>query len=35
MNMRQTTFDVFIQDDWRVSPTLTINAGLRYEVRRR
>jgi Carboxypeptidase regulatory-like domain len=32
MNMRQTTYDAFIQDDWRVTPTLTINAGLRYEL---
>lgn len=32
MRMRQMTYDAFIQDDWRVSPSLTINAGLRYEV---
>src|SRR5262249_22836556 len=32
MNMRQTSFDVFAQDDWRIASTLTINAGLRYEV---
>lgn len=32
MNMRQTAVDVFVQDDWRVSPSLTVNAGLRYEV---
>ena len=32
MNMRQTTYDAFIQDDWRITPSLTLNAGLRYEL---
>jgi Carboxypeptidase regulatory-like domain len=32
MKMRQWTYDAFVQDDWRVTPTLTINAGLRYEI---
>ena len=32
MVMRQMTYAAFIQDDWRVSPALTINAGLRYEL---
>ena len=32
MNLRQTSLDLFIQDDWRVSPSLTFNVGLRYEV---
>ena len=32
MNMRQTTYDAFIQDDWRITPSLTLNAGVRYEL---
>lgn len=31
MNMRQTGYELFIQDDWRVGRHLTVNAGLRYE----
>ena len=31
MNMRQTGYEAFVQDDWRVGRHLTINAGLRYE----
>jgi outer membrane receptor protein involved in Fe transport len=30
-NMRQNTWDLFAQDDWRALPSLTILAGLRYE----
>ena len=29
--MRQNSFGGFVQDDWRVSPRLTLNLGLRYE----
>ncbi|HYA17719.1 MAG TPA: TonB-dependent receptor [Bryobacteraceae bacterium] len=29
---RQQNYAAFIQDDFRMTPTLTINAGLRYEV---
>jgi len=32
MKMRQWTYNVFVQDDWRITPALTINAGLRYEL---
>ncbi len=30
----QHTYGVYIQDQWRVSPRLTINAGVRYENQR-
>ncbi len=29
---RASVFSLFAQDDWRVTPTLTINYGLRYEL---
>ncbi len=32
MDMRQTYFDGFIQDDWRVRSNLTLNLGIRYEL---
>ena len=28
---RETSWDLFVQDDWRASAKLTVNAGLRYE----
>ncbi|HEV7511236.1 MAG TPA: TonB-dependent receptor [Candidatus Acidoferrum sp.] len=30
--LRQTLFGVYIQDDWRWRPNLTVNLGLRYEM---
>ena len=29
--LRTTAWNAFVQHDWRVSPVLTLNAGLRYE----
>ncbi len=29
--LRRTNYAVFIQDDWKVTPRLTVNLGLRYE----
>lgn len=29
---RQDSFSAFVQDQWRVSPTLTVNAGLRWDL---
>ena len=31
MNLRQWYADAFVQDTWRVSSTLTVNVGMRYE----
>jgi hypothetical protein len=29
---RQTSFAAFVQDSWRVSPTLTLNGGVRWDL---
>jgi hypothetical protein len=31
-DLRQTLFGVYVQDDWRWKPNLTLNLGLRYEM---
>ena len=31
-NLMTNSFAAFIQDDWRISPRLTINLGLRYDI---
>jgi Carboxypeptidase regulatory-like domain/TonB-dependent Receptor Plug Domain/TonB dependent receptor len=31
-NLRQSIFGVYLQDDWRFRPNLTLNLGLRYEM---
>src|SRR5262249_48695382 len=31
INLRQHVNSLYIQDDWRVSPKLTVNVGLRWE----
>ena len=30
--LRQTIFGTYLQDDWRLKPTLTLNLGMRYEM---
>ena len=32
MRLRQNAVDLFVQDDWRLSSSVTVNAGLRYEL---
>ncbi|HEY6230523.1 MAG TPA: TonB-dependent receptor [Pyrinomonadaceae bacterium] len=34
LNMKTTDLDFFLQDDWRVTPRLTLNLGVRYEYQR-
>ena len=29
--LRQTVYDLYVTDDWRVQPTFTVNFGMRYE----
>jgi len=31
-NLRQNLFGVYLQDDWRWRPNLTLNLGMRYEI---
>jgi hypothetical protein len=31
VSFRSTSWDLFVQDDWRATDTITVNAGLRYE----
>jgi hypothetical protein len=32
MKMRQMTYAAFVQDDWRLTSSLTLNVGLRYDL---
>ncbi len=32
MHLRSTLVAAFVQDEWRMGPAVTVNAGLRYEV---
>ena len=34
LTMKTTDFNFFFQDDWRATPRLTLNLGLRYEYQR-
>ena len=31
-DVSQTDYGVFVQDDWRIRPNLTLSYGLRYEI---
>lgn len=32
LDQRMQEYNVYVQDDWRIRPTLTLNAGVRYEL---
>ena len=32
IGLRRNEWDVYLQDDWRIAPTLTLNLGVRYEL---
>jgi outer membrane receptor protein involved in Fe transport len=34
LTMKTTDLNFFVQDDWRISPRLTLNLGVRYEYQR-
>jgi outer membrane receptor protein involved in Fe transport len=34
LTMKTTDLNYFVQDDWRISPRLTLNLGVRYEYQR-
>jgi hypothetical protein len=31
LTMKTTDYNLFVQDDWRINPRLTLNLGMRYE----